>query len=146
MLLANERTNIIKTFVNEAMGKYQQTTKCLPEQVIIYRDGMGGPSMTVRVKEEEVKVIADLLENTAPGYRPKIVYCLVDRNVQHRLFDKQGPDYLNPGPGTVVDTSLVEVQGDTTFDFFLVPHKATVATAKPVLYRVVYNTTQMNKN
>jgi len=74
--------------VNEAMGVYNKNTQILPEQVIIYRDGMGGPSMTTKVQEHEVKVITDLLENTAPGYKPKILYCLVDRNIQHRLFVK----------------------------------------------------------
>jgi len=49
---------------------------------------MGGPSMTSKVQQLEVKVITDLLENTAPGYKPKILYCLVDRNIQHRLFVK----------------------------------------------------------
>jgi len=74
--------------VNEAMGVYNKNTQSLPEQVIIYRDGMGGPSMTSKVQQLEVKVITDLLENTAPGYKPKILYCLVDRNIQHRLFVK----------------------------------------------------------
>ena len=70
---------------------------------------MGGPSMTTKVQEHEVKVITDLLENSAPGYKPKVVYCLVDRNIQHRLFSKSGADYSNPGPGTVVDTAVVEI-------------------------------------
>lgn len=146
ILTTKERALILKDFVNEAMGEYQKNTKSLPEKIIIYRDGMGGPSMTTKVQELEVQVICDLLENTAPGYKPKIIYCLVDRNIQHRLFSKVGPDYLNPGPGTVVDTAVVEVQGDTHFDFYLVPHKATVATAQPVLFKVVYNTSTMNKD
>jgi hypothetical protein len=114
--------------------------------VIIYRDGMGGPSMTVKVQNHEVKVITDVLENTAQGYKPKIIYCLVDRNIQHRLFARENGACLNPGPGTLVDTALVENQGDTKFDFYLIPHKATVATAQPILYRAVYNTTSMNKD
>jgi hypothetical protein len=76
-----------------------------------------------------VKVITDLLENTSPGYKPKILYCLVDRNIQHRVFVKNNYDCLNPGSGTVIDTAVVEVQGDINFDFYMIPHKATVATA-----------------
>ena len=53
---------------------------------------------------------------------------------------------LNPGPGTVVDASLVECQEDTLFDFFMIPHKATVATAQPVHYKVVYNTSNIKKD
>ena len=106
---------------------------------------MGGPSLTMRVEASEVKIITDLLETKSPGYKPKILYCLVDRNIQHRIVSKNGAEYWNPGPGTVVDTALVERQGDNVFDFFLIPHKATVATAQPVLFRSVYNTTSMNK-
>ena len=69
----------------------------------------------------------------------------VDRNVSHRLFYKDNGDVLNPGPGTVLDVALVEEQGDRLFDFFMIPHKATVATAQPVHYNVVYNTSDLSK-
>jgi len=49
--------------------------------------------------------------------------------VTHRLFGKPNGEVMNPSPGTVLDTALVESQGDTTYDFFMIPHKATVATA-----------------
>ena len=78
--------------------------------------------MTAKVQELEVKVITDLLENTDPGFKPKIIYCLVDRNIQHRLFVKQNQDFLNPGNGTVIDTAVVEVQGDQIFDFYMISH------------------------
>ena len=146
LLTTFERADILKGFVNDAMGNYQKNTKSLPEKIIIYRDGMGGPTMTAKVQEHEVKVITDLLENTSPGYKPKILYCLVDRNIQHRVFVKSGQDCLNPGNGTVIDSAVVEVQGDTLFDFYMIPHKATVATAQPVLYKSVYNTTGMTKD
>ena len=32
------------------------------------------------------------------------------------------------------------------FDFFLIPHKATVATAQPVLFKSFYNTTGLTKD
>lgn len=90
------------------MNAYHKANGNLPEQVVIYRDGMGGPTLTQMVQKEEVKAISEVLENTTPGYKPRIIYCLVDRNIQHRLFYKPNGDCLNPGPGTVVDTALVE--------------------------------------
>jgi len=53
----------------------------------------------------------------------------VNRNISHRLFYKDNGGYINPGPGTALDVGLVEDQGDKYFDFYLIPHKATVATA-----------------
>ena len=61
-----------------------------------------------------------------------ILYIFVDRNISLRLFHKDSGTYLNPGPGTVLDEGLVENQGDKIFDFYLIPHKATVSTALPV--------------
>ena len=102
--------------------------------------------MTALVQELEVRLITETLENKVAGYKPKIIFCLVDRNIQHRLFSKPNGECLNPGPGTVVDTSLVELQGDKIFDFYLIPHKASVATAQPVLFKVAYNTSQLSKD
>ena len=53
---------------------------------------------------------------------------------------------FNPGPGTVIDTGLVEKQGDKLFDFYLISNYVTNGTAKPVLYSVVYNTSTLSKN
>ena len=121
-------------------------TKQLPEQIVIYRDGMGGPSMTAKVQSFEVKVITDMLENTTQGYKPKIIYCLIERNNNQRFFTKKDRECLNPGPGTVVDTDIVEYQGDFLYDFYLISHVVTVGTVKPVLYRVAYNTSTLSKN
>lgn len=77
---------------------------------------------------------------------PKIIYCFVNKRITHRLFERDnGRGYVNPGPGTVLDSGLVEHQGDKLFDFFLIPHSATIATALPVHYKIVFNTSTMNK-
>ena len=92
-----DRTEILSSFVTEALTAYQKNNDALPEKIVIYRDDLGGPSMTELVKKLEVKVISDLLENTTPGYNPKIVYCLIDRHTQHRIFYKENDNVLNPG-------------------------------------------------
>jgi len=61
------RIEILKGFIDDAMKTYSKNNGTLPEQIVIYRDGMGGPSLTKLVQENEVKNITELLENTAPG-------------------------------------------------------------------------------
>ena len=146
ILTTIERTDIIKSFINEAILNFQKNTSGLPEQIVIYRDGMGGQTMTGKVKGIEMKLIINMLETTVQTYKPKIIFCLVDRNSHLRLFDKQNQQIFNPCPGTVVDTGLVEQQGDKIFDFYLISNYVTQGTAKPVLYSVVYNTSSLNKN
>lgn len=43
------------------------------------------------------------------GWNPKVIYTLIDKNDTHRLFEKyNGNGMVNPGPGTLIDTALVE--------------------------------------
>jgi len=89
------------------------------------------------------------MEGFEPGYKPMILYIFVDKRINHRIFEKDGNnggEYFNPGPGTTLDAAFVEEDGPRIFDFYMIPHKATVATALPVHYRVAYNTTDMDKN
>jgi hypothetical protein len=66
-----------------------------------------------KVLHHEVKTVVSYFEQYVANYQPKVIYCFVDRNTAHRLFQKNNGDIFNPGPGTVVDSSLVEVQGET---------------------------------
>jgi hypothetical protein len=70
---------------------------------------------------------------------------LVDKNSSLRLFEKDNGECINPAPGTCIDTGLVNNQGEERFDFYMIPHKATIATARPVHYDIVYNNTGVNK-
>lgn len=52
----------------------------------------------------------------------------------------------NPGPGTVVDVAIVENNGNNTFDFWMIANEnPKTATASPVHYTIVSNTTGMTK-
>ena len=111
----------------------------------MYRDGVGGPSLVEKCMSYEVKVIVETIQELIPNYQPRIMYALIDKLSGHRLFMKSNGDVSNPVAGTVVDSSLVENQGDKEFDFYMVPHRATVATAMPVHFSVVYNTFDLPK-
>jgi hypothetical protein len=88
----------------------------------------------------------DLIKSTTSGYNPQLMYCLVDKNRPQRIFiQNQDKTFGNPLSGTVVDQVIVEEQGDNIFDFFLIPHNATVATARPVLFSVCHNTSSLTK-
>ena len=48
----------MRDFTVEAVGIYKRNTGNLPEQIVVYRDGMGGPSMTALVQDLEVNIIS----------------------------------------------------------------------------------------
>jgi len=85
--------------------------------------------MLEKTERFEVKAIIKTIEQLIPNYQPKILYTLIDKLSGHRLFMKSNGDTWNPQQGTVVDSAVVECQGDRIFDYFMIPHKATVATA-----------------
>lgn len=107
--VTEKRTEIMIQLVKEALQRYNKLNQgALPEQVVIYRDGIGGPTLQQKCLEYEVPRIIETLSTFTNNYKPRILYVFVDRNINHRLFYKSNGDVLNPGPGTVVDASLVE--------------------------------------
>jgi len=79
----------------------------------MYRDGCGGPTMEPKIIEKEIPFVINAVQGYAQGYNPKVLYVLTNKRISHRLFEPgqyQG-EYVNPGPGTVLDTALVESEG-----------------------------------
>ncbi len=75
------------------------------------------------------------------------MYTLVEKKINSRFCERTADNYENPAPGTVVDSGLIEyVPSTSQFDFYMIAHKATIATALPVHYFVAENSTQMGKD
>lgn len=61
----------------------------------------------------------------------------VNKETNARFFEEIGKNVLNPPEGTVVETDLVELDEKASlFDFYMIPHHASIATARPVHYIV----------
>ena len=138
----------IEDFVSAAINSYaDHNSGCAPENIVIYRDGIGGPSFKDKVIENEVKYIEESIKKFNKGYNPGLLYVLLDTNMSLRLFETHSSNQvINPGPGTVVDQGIVAQDGSTLFDFYMIannnPH---TATAKPVHYQVVLNSLSLTK-
>mmetsp|Transcript_15584 Transcript_15584/g.10950 ORF Transcript_15584/g.10950 Transcript_15584/m.10950 type:complete len:124 (+) Transcript_15584:2062-2433(+) len=119
--------------------------KSLPSTVIIYRDGVGGPTMVGKVMKNEVMEVENVLRQHFRNYKPKVIYCMIDKLVDTRFFHEEDRQIKNPGSGAVIDKILNKVDSEKCFDFYMVPHKATIATARPVYFNVCWNTSGINK-
>ena len=42
--VCKDRAVIVQNFIHQSLQVYHQKNKCLPSQIAIYRDGVGGPS------------------------------------------------------------------------------------------------------
>lgn len=71
---------------------------------------------------------------------------LVNKETNTRFFEQSGKSVVNPPEGTVVETDLVEFNKELNqFDFYMIPHHASIATARPVHYIVAVNDGQLPK-
>jgi hypothetical protein len=98
------------------------------------------------VIRNEIVDVNNFIQNYSPNYKPQVLYTLVDKRINTRFTEKRGDNYENPAPGTVVDQGLIEhpnTQG--SFDFYMIAHRATIATALPVHYFVASNRTKMSR-
>ena len=104
---------------------------------MIYRDGVGGPSYLEKCLKFEGPggELMQAIKDYAPNYDPKILFIFINKRITTRFFEKINGGVINPGPGTLVDTSVVSEDGDKIFDFYMVANKnPTSATAIPVHY------------
>jgi aubergine-like protein len=88
----------------------------------------------------------EAIKGYAPQYDPKILFMFINKRITTRFFEKCNGGVINPGPGTCVDSTIVSKDSDKIFDFYMVANEnPTSATAIPVHYQVVVNTTNLSK-
>ena len=63
--------------------------------------------MEPKVTKDEVAYVTHMISTYAQNYSPKILFVLVNKRITHRLFVQNNGNYINPGPGTVLDHTLV---------------------------------------
>jgi len=147
--VCQERKDKIVEFMSKAFKNYVKNNQGKrPEQIIVYRDGVGGPSYQEFVLKLEGPggAMQEAIRKFDQNYNPKMLYVLVNKKHLTRLFEKVNGETCNPGPGTVVDVAIVESNGQNLFDFFMIANdNPRTATAQPVHYSVVANTTGMTK-
>ncbi|KAJ7556786.1 hypothetical protein O6H91_05G098300 [Diphasiastrum complanatum] len=104
-----------------------------PEQVVIYRGGVGDDEF-VTVLNEELSAFRQAFAELSENYQPKVTYLVVQRRHHTRFFPVNGEG--NVPPGTIVDT---EVCHPTDYDFFLCSHTSRFGTARPAHYYVLHD-------
>ena len=122
---------------------WQQRNRTLPENILIYRDGVSEGQYNL-VLEEELpalrKACAEIYPATATKEgKPRITIIIVGKRHHTRFYpvktenqDREG----NPPNGTVVDRIVTEARN---WDFFLQAHSALQGTARPAHYYIIYD-------
>ncbi|KAH9197843.1 hypothetical protein AeNC1_000210 [Aphanomyces euteiches] len=124
--------------VNQLLRQFYQTTRCKPERMLIYRDGISEGEF-LDVSRAEVAAIRDACEQLEAGYKPAITYVVVQKRHHTRFFPTQRNECDRSGncrAGTVVDTGICH---PIEYDFFLMSHSGLQGTSRPGHYHVLFD-------
>ncbi|KAN0028498.1 hypothetical protein ACTFIV_010343 [Dictyostelium citrinum] len=124
----------------EAMKSYFNANNCLPELVIVYRDGVGDGMLDLVNKNEIAAMKKGFAETPSSwGVKPKLVYTIVKKNTNARFFTNDNKRE-NPPPGTLIDSKITH---QNWYDFFLVSQVAFKGSVNPTHYHVLLDEHQM---
>lgn len=144
-----EIIDALKIAFMQSLVRYFEVNNCFPQTVVVFRDGVSDSQMdTVAAHEgnqfmNAFKSSGDSSSDESSGssdlrkkfrsmipqsYNPQFVYIVVQKRITTRIMLPQGPNVLNPPPGTVVDHYVTRFNFK---DFFLVPMAVNQGTVTP---------------
>lgn len=111
--------------------------KALPQNIIIFRDGVSEGQFTQVLDKELPYIRQACAQKYPPNQQPKISI-VVSVKRHHTRFYPTDPEHMtrsrNIKSGTVVDRGVTQA---TVWDFFLTAHQALQGTARPAHYTVL---------
>lgn len=126
--------------LKECIKRWRGGKEGLPDNILIYRDGVSEGQYKL-VVEHELSQFDDMLKELyKPNKPPKMTVIIVGKRHHARFFrrNEETHEIENPKCGTVVDRVITEAR---KWDFYLQSHELTPkqGTARPAHYHVVRN-------
>jgi len=131
----SEMTDRMCPAITKALARYNKLNGCLPERIIMYRDGVGDGQIPY-VIEHEIAAIEECFKRTGME-GVKFTYIIVSKRINTRLFRINGGKPTNPPSGTVADDKVTLPE---RYDFFLVSQSVRQGTVNPTSYNVIKDT------
>ena len=118
----------VSSFIKEALKVYKQELDCLPEGIIIYRQGVSLKQKDIL--NQEVKNIMKELNGKIFFY-----YILVNTKANYKFFEENENNFFNPSSGLLV---LDGVTNKNFFEFYIQPQEVREGTATPTCFHVAF--------
>jgi hypothetical protein len=132
----------LETLLASRLQHWRKLNKDLPENIIVYRDGVSEGQYN-KVIDEELPLLQAACKKTYPANQtakglPRLAIIVVGKRHNTRFYPttEQDSNRENPIPGTVVDRGVSEARD---WDFFLQAHSALQGTARPAHYFTVWD-------
>ncbi|CAF1206609.1 unnamed protein product, partial [Didymodactylos carnosus] len=123
--------------LTDALKEYHRNNNCLPEKIVLYRDGVSDGQLAI-IAEHELPQIVETFPKIMPGYEPKLAVVIVKKRGNARFFQRSGRSILNPAPGTIIDHTVTNTDW---YDFYLISQCARQGTVSPTHYNVIWDRT-----
>ncbi|KAL5260484.1 hypothetical protein ACHWQZ_G010579 [Mnemiopsis leidyi] len=124
----------LQPLMKDTLNEYHKlNNNCYPKRIIVFRDGVGYGQMEL-VRELEIEAIKRAMSELQLQ-ETELVFTVVSKRINTRLFMKRGTNYQNPFQGTVVSNKITKC--DQAFDFFIVSQSVNQGTVSPTHYTVL---------
>ncbi|KAM9621905.1 piwi-like protein 2 [Trichechus inunguis] len=134
-----EIVDSLKLCLVGSLKKFYEVNHCLPEKIVVYRDGVSdGQLKTVASYEiPQLQKCFEAFEN----YQPKMVVFVVQKKISTNLYLAATEHFVTPSPGTVVDHTITSCEW---VDFYLLAHHVRQGCGIPTHYICVLNTANLS--
>ena len=83
-----ELVNGLKVCFTAALRKYHEVNHCLPERIVMYRDGVGDGQLNV-VRNFEVDQLKECFAHFGDSYQPKLAVIIVQKRINTRIMARR---------------------------------------------------------
>ncbi|KAM5229655.1 piwi-like protein 2 [Hipposideros larvatus] len=134
-----EIVDSLKLCLVGSLKKFYEVNHCLPEKIVVYRDGVSdGQLKTVASYEiPQLQKCFEAFEN----YQPKMVVFVVQKKISTNLYLAATEHFTTPSPGTVVDHTITSCEW---VDFYLLAHHVRQGCGIPTHYVCILNTANLS--
>ncbi|EHB06014.1 Piwi-like protein 2 [Heterocephalus glaber] len=134
-----EIVDSLKLCLVSALKKFYEVNHCLPEKIVVYRDGVSDGQLKT-VANYEIAQLQKCFESFE-NYQPKMVVFVVQKKISTNLYLAAPEHFMTPLPGTVVDHTVTSCDW---VDFYLLAHHVRQGCGIPTHYICVFNTTNLS--
>ncbi|XP_047616467.1 piwi-like protein 2 [Phacochoerus africanus] len=134
-----EIVDSLKLCLVGSLKKFYQVNHCLPEKIVVYRDGVSDGQLKT-VAGFEIPQLQQCFE-AFQNYQPKMVVFVVQKKISTNLYLAAAQHFVTPSPGTVVDHTITSCEW---VDFYLLAHHVRQGCGIPTHYVCVLNTANLS--
>ncbi|CCL98880.1 uncharacterized protein FIBRA_00887 [Fibroporia radiculosa] len=137
---SKEMVTDLSLMLIERLELYRRKNSCLPERLLVYRDGVSEGQYELVISEELPQFEHAFSKVLSSGrYRPKLTIVVCGKRHHARFYPTNSEDATKNGntlPGTIVDKGITDIYHH---DYYLQAHAGLQGQVRPTHYFVVYD-------